>query len=156
MLLSSCIASSVSGHTESLQGVLQEGSSAPFASLLLVTPARKYWEITGPLQKELRSFIGLEVKITGQEVEQGILYPRFVAEDYTLLSAGGAGGRPLIGSVEEKQGEVVLRSSEISPPLLLTGPLRPTLKTLVGARVWVVGKQEQEKLEVTRFGVIRQ
>ncbi len=100
MLLSSCMASSVSGHTESLQGVLQEGGSAPFASLLLVTPARKYWEITGPLQKELRSFIGLEVKVTG--------------------------------------------------------PLRPTLKTLVGARGWVVGKQEQEKLEVTRFGVIRQ
>ena len=153
--LSSCLGASTLRQPQELQGKLQEGGSAPFPFLLLVTPTQKYWEITGPLQEELRSFVGMEVKLQGQESARGVLYPRFIAAQYDILSAGGEGKRPLLGYVEEQQGKVLFRSADMSTPLQLTGPLLPQFHTLVGKRIWVIGEREKETLEVKRFGVIR-
>jgi hypothetical protein len=155
VLLSSCLGASTLRQHQELQGKLQEGGNAPFSTLLLVTPTQKYWEITGPLQEELRSFIGMEVRLQGQESARGVLYPRFIAAQYEILSAGGEGERPLIGYVEEQQGKVLFRSPDMPTPLHLTGPLLPQLHLLVGKRIWVIGEREKETLEVKRFGVVR-
>lgn len=109
--------------------------------------------LTGDLDEELRRLAGTKVKLSGALEPDS----RFAVHRYDILDVGG-GLVPRLGVIAElTMGEAkrLLFVDDAGVATFLPNGFTAKLKDQVGARVWVVGTMKSDKLQVTRFGILR-
>ncbi len=108
--------------------------------------------LTGSLRGELGQLVGLEVEVRGRAVDnQPPSPPRAVdVARYEIISVGGE--KPYVGVLELREGAVwlagprAMRLAEVPEPLV----------TRTGAKVWIVGSVDGDRLQVQAYGVIKE
>lgn len=110
--------------------------------------------LQGPLEQELRTVPGAEVKVRGR-LRAGKPHASLQLEGYQLIDTG-QGMLPHVGILRWNVGELLLDQGPGQPILSLRGPLKDPLRAQVGARAWVVGPVvADETLEVLQWGILR-
>lgn len=100
---------------------------------------------------ELRRLAGVKVRV------HGLLEPssRVAVDRFDILDIGG-GVVPRLGTLAALAGEArLLFVADDGQATFLPAGFTAKLKDQVGARVWLVGTQRGEKLQVSRFAVLR-
>ena len=100
---------------------------------------------------QLRRHPGVKVRVPG------LLEPssRVAVDRFDILDIGG-GVVPRLGTLAALAGEArLLFVADDGQATFLPAGFTAKLKDQVGARVWLVGTQRGEKLQVSRFAVLR-
>jgi hypothetical protein len=107
--------------------------------------------LTGPLVGELRRLSGATLRVIGTPRNNSApLPPRAVlVDDYEVLEVDGQ--RPLVGTVLSRDGHVWLAGRDTVELVAAT----PDLAARSGAKVFVLGEREGDRLRVKSYGVIR-
>ena len=105
--------------------------------------------LSGELLPELRRLSGAMLSVQGSRTAATPL-EGFAATAYEVTSIDGE--RPSVGILQERDGEFTIAGAETVRLNAITDALR----RLVGAKVWVVGRETGSGLQVQSYGVIRE
>ena len=105
--------------------------------------------LSGPLLSELRRLTGAMVAVRGAR-KAGTPFEEFEVTAYDVTSIDGR--RPSVGILEERDGALILVGVQ---SVRLTG-VSDALRLQVGTKIWVVGRQTDNGLQVQSYGVIRE
>ena len=129
------------------EGVVRSIGAVPLEQIVLVHRSDQL-ALKGSLVDELARLQGGEVRVRGVITDNDRPSPgralRVVS--YELLRI--AGSEPLVGVVEESNGQISIGG------VTLTGAAG-SLRRVVGAKVWVTGRNVDGNFRVDSFGVIR-
>jgi hypothetical protein len=114
------------------------------------------------LEYELRSLAGHRVRVTGRLMGRVSRDPEFLVETYSLLPVNGR--KPVIGSLESRDGGIFLVEPAPGGTYRLDGPLAVAVRNFIGCRVWISGPiapagekgGEPATLTVESYGVLAQ
>lgn len=109
-------------------------------------------EVVGSLRDELAAASGAEVEVRGPIIAPGPMlpHPQMEVRSYEIRSV--AGMKPLVGTLEARDGAYYLRFEEEERTLALAA-VPPELREKVGAKVWVALSEDRV---VTAYGILRE
>lgn len=154
--LALALASSPALAEETLTGTVREVVGGPGPRAELAADDGKTYVLRGAdegASDELRRLAGIKVKLSGTPEPS----ERFLVSRYELLDVGG-GLTPRLGVIAELAmgaDRRLLFVDDAGVASFLPNGFTAKLKDQVGARVWVVGNLKNDKLQITRFGILR-
>jgi hypothetical protein len=129
-----------------VRGVVAVVGADPLAQVVLGAGGRDV-AIVGALRAELGTLHGAEVEVRGRAVGNPQGMPSRAVEVTRFEIVTIAGERPIVGMLEAQADDLWLAGWR-----LLGAP--DELRRAVGAKVWVIGKEEGRRLLVQSYGVI--
>ena len=136
-----------SGELEQLSGKVFVTGAEPWTSITLVPTRGRGVTLVGNLQGELRRLSGAAVRVIG--ARRGKLGDLDV-ESYEVLEVDGE--VPQVGTLRTRDGTLMLAGRDT---VQLANPPEE-LREKEGAKVWIVGPREGERLTVQSYGIIRE
>ena len=130
-----------------VRGVVAVVGADPFAEVVVSAGGRSA-AVVGSLRAELGTLHGVEVEVRGRAVgnPHGTPGRAIEVERYEIIAI--AGERPFVGTLEARAGGLWIDGMRlVGAPDDLVGA--------VGGKVWVIGRNEDGRLAVRGYGVIR-
>jgi hypothetical protein len=146
------VAPAPSAEDTTAQGVVRYVGSRESAQLILAA-GTLHLALVGELTAELRRLLGAEVLVAGPALPNPGLVPQRAVQvaRYEIVSV--AGGRPVVGKVDQWQGRLwLVRAADTLE--LLAAPA--DLASRLGAKVFVLGPVDAGRVRVTSYGVLRE
>ncbi len=112
--------------------------------------------LTGELADELKRIAGHKVRVKATAGEKIRGFDALQVVSYNILQADD-GEKPTVGKIEVIRKQPFLLVPDLGQPLALSGN-RHMLEKLMeqdGAKVWIVGRMQKERLKVVKYGVLR-
>ncbi len=131
---------------ETLVGRIALTGSAPAVHVTLRTADGRSVDLVGEWRDELQNLTGAEVAVRGTATGS----PReFAVVSYEIRAIEGE--RPLVGILADRDGELWLEGDQ--SVRLVNVPAR--LRSQIGAKVWVLGRESDGGMYPQTYGVIR-
>ena len=138
-----------SGDSERLTGQVLITGTAQMDFVTLQIDGGGAVNLSGALLPELRRLAGAMVSVQGSRTAATPL-EGFEATAYEVTSIDGQ--RPSVGILEERDGGFTIVGAET----VRLNAIPDALRSQVGAKVWVVGRETDSGLQVQSYGVIRE
>lgn len=150
-LFAACASLGAGEQMETVSGVLRltKGWQTPTVSLVTDTETMR---LAGPQLDQLVRLQSAKVEVKGARSDGN-----FLVQAYTIQSIGGA--RPWVGTLSlQKEAFVLLLPEQPASPLVLTFGHRAKkrLQGKAGAKIWLIGKKQEQHLLVTRYGILQE
>jgi hypothetical protein len=138
------------GDSAQLEGVVAVVGSEPFTQVVLQTSSGQQVAVVGDLRSELANLVGLTVRVTGGPSRAVPPADRAInVRRYDVL--GIQGDAVYVGILERSGDEYRLRAD--STWQLVSVPEQ--LAAEVGAKVWIAGERQDNRITVGLFGIIK-
>lgn len=138
-----------SGKLEQLSGKVFVTGAEPWTSITLVPTKGRGVTLVGDLEGELARLSGAEVRVHGLQRGEAPA-GGFDVESYEVLEVDGE--VPKVGTLRARDGTLMLAGRDT---VQLANPPEE-LREKEGAKVWIVGAREGERLTVQSYGIIRE
>jgi hypothetical protein len=135
--------------SQELSGKVFVTGSKPHTSVTLVPPGAQAVTLVGNLRRELARLSGAEVRVRGVEGGKAPA-ASFEVESYDVTRIDGE--VPQVGVLAYVRGSLTLLGADT----LALSNVPEDLRTHMGSKVWIVGPNENGKIVVQSYGILRE